>query len=82
MQTKSNPTKALVWSGQNCPWCERAKALLEAKGIPYTVKQIGVDGVTKDDFFAANPGARTVPQVWFDDETLVGGFEQLKAVLQ
>lgn len=80
MLTKSNPTKALVWSGQNCP-CERAKALLDSKNIPYTVKQIGVDGVTKEDFFAANPGARTVPQVWFDDETLIGGFEQLKVAL-
>jgi glutaredoxin len=80
MQTKSNPTKALVWSGQNCPWCERAKALLDSKGIPYVVKQIGVDGVTKEMFFEANPGARTVPQVWLDGQ-LVGGFDQLKAVL-
>ena len=79
MQTKSNPTKAIVWSGQNCTWCERAKALLTSKNIPYEVKQIGVNA-TREEFFQANPGARTVPQVWLDGE-LVGGFDQLKAVL-
>lgn len=82
MPTKLNPTNVLVWSGTSCPWCERAKLLLDGKNIPYTVKQIGIDGVTKEDFFNANPGARTVPQIWFDDKTLIGGFEDLKKALQ
>lgn len=82
MQAKLNPTNVTVWSSANCPWCDRAKQLLDSKGIAYTVKQIGADGITKDDFFQANPGARTVPQVWFDSNTLVGGFEDLKKALQ
>lgn len=77
MQT--NFKAAVVWSGTNCPWCERAKALLDTHNIPYTTKHIGVH-VTKEEFFEANRGARTVPQVWLDD-VLVGGFEDLKKVL-
>lgn len=79
MQTKSKPNKVTLWSGQNCTWCDRAKVLLDCKNIPYEVKQIGVNA-TREEFFLANPGARTVPQIWFDDQ-LVGGFEDLKKVL-
>lgn len=79
MQTNSKFKSATVYSGANCPWCERAKALLDSKGIPYTVKTIGVD-ITKDEFFAAIPGARTVPQVFLDGNH-VGGFELLTKAL-
>ena len=80
MQTKSNPESAIVWSSANCPWCDRAKALLNSKGIPFQVMEIGKGPITKEMFFDANPGARTVPQIWLDGQ-LVGGFEDLKKVL-
>lgn len=83
MQTKLTPDTvalAAVWSSANCPWCDRAKQLLLSKGIPFLVREIGKDGTTKEDFFAANPGARTVPQVWLDSKH-IGGFEDLKKVL-
>lgn len=79
MLTESNTINNVVWSGQNCPWCERVKALLESKNIQFELKQIGVNA-TKEEFFEANPGARTVPQVWLQGK-LVGGFEQTKAAL-
>lgn len=84
MRTKLNPDSvimATVWSSSNCPWCDRAKQLLVSKGIPFKVLEIGKGDITKEKFFEANPGARTVPQVWLDGQ-LVGGFEQLKAALQ
>ena len=40
--------KAIVWSKYHCPYCDQAKALLEAKGIKYEEKKIG-DGYTKED---------------------------------
>lgn len=79
MLTESNTPKNIVWSGQNCPWCERVKALLDSKNIQYEVRQIGVNA-TKEEFFEANRGARTVPQVWLGGK-LIGGFEQTKAAL-
>ena len=71
--------KAVVWSKPACPFCEQAKGLLKMKGIPFEVKTIG-SGYTKEDLLEAVPTARTVPQIFLNDE-LVGGFTELKAKL-
>ena len=68
--------KAIVWSKYNCPYCEQAKALLSQKGIPFEDRKIG-DGYTKEELLEAVPTARTVPQI-FLDENLIGGFDDLK----
>ena len=71
--------KAIVWSKYQCPFCDQAKALLNSKGIQFEERKIG-DGWTKEDLLEAVPTARTVPQIFLDDE-LVGGFTELKAKL-
>jgi len=71
--------KATVWSKYHCPYCDQAKALLKQKGIPFEEKKIG-DGYTKEELLEAIPTARTVPQIFIDDE-LVGGFTELRARL-
>ena len=68
--------KAVVWSKYNCPYCEQAKGLLKMKGIPFEEKKIG-DGYTKEELLEAVPTARTVPQIFLDDQ-LIGGFTELK----
>ena len=68
--------KAVVWSKYHCPFCDQAKALLQQKGIPFEEKKIG-DGYTKEDLLEAIPTARTVPQIYIDEQ-LVGGFTELK----
>lgn len=68
--------KAIVWSKYHCPYCDQAKALLTQKGIEFEEKKIG-DGYTKEDLLEAVPTARTVPQI-FLDEQLIGGFNELK----
>jgi glutaredoxin len=68
--------KAIVWSKYNCPYCDQAKALLKQRGIPFEEKKIG-DGYTKEDLLEAVPTARTVPQIFLDEE-LIGGFNELK----
>lgn len=68
--------KAVVWSKYHCPFCDQAKALLKAKGIEFEEKKIG-DGYTKEELLEAVPTARTVPQVFLDDQ-LIGGFTELK----
>jgi glutaredoxin len=71
--------KAVVWSKYNCPYCDQAKALLKMKGIAFEEKKIG-DGYTKEDLLEAVPTARTVPQIFLDEE-LIGGFSELKSKL-
>jgi glutaredoxin 3 len=71
--------KAIVYSKYNCPYCDQAKALLKQKGIQVEERKIG-DGYSKEDLLEAVPNARTVPQI-FIDEQLIGGFTELKAHL-
>jgi glutaredoxin 3 len=72
--------KAVVWSKTQCPYCDQAKALLTQRGIEFEEKKIG-DGYTKEDLLEAVPSARTVPQIFLDEE-LIGGFQELKQRLK
>ena len=70
---------AIVWSKENCMFCDQAKALLNQKGIAFEERKIG-DGWTKEDLLEAVPTARTVPQIFLGEE-LIGGFTELRAHL-
>jgi len=69
--------KALVWSKDMCPYCERAKILLKQKGIEIEERKIGA-GWTKEQLIESIPNARTVPQIYLGEE-YIGGFTELKA---
>jgi glutaredoxin 3 len=71
--------KAVLWSGYNCTYCDQAKQFLKTKNIAFEERKIG-DGWTKEEFFDAVPGARTVPQIFLDDQ-YVGGLAELKKLL-
>jgi len=71
--------KAVVWSKYHCPFCDQAKALLRQRDIPFEEKKIG-DGYSKEELLEAVPTARTVPQIFINDQ-LIGGFTELKAHL-
>lgn len=71
---------AVVWSQPQCPWCDRAKALLKQHNIATTVNMLGTNNLTKEDLLKAVPAARSVPQIFLDGE-YVGGFEALQKVL-
>jgi len=69
-------SKAIVWSKDACPFCLQAKALLESKGIEYEERNINND-YTKEQLLESVPTARTLPQIFLDDE-YIGGFTELK----
>ena len=71
--------KAVVWSKDSCPFCDQAKALLKMKGIEFEERKVGGDW-TKEQLLEAVPTARTVPQIFLDDQH-IGGFQELKAHL-
>ena len=72
--------KAVIWSKYQCPYCDQAKALLTQKGYTIEERKIG-DGYTKEDLLEAVPSARTVPQIFINEE-LIGGFTELKQHLE
>ena len=68
----------IVYSTPFCPYCVRAKRLLEEKGVPFT--EIGVMG--KPELrreMEARSGGYTVPQIFIDDKH-VGGCDELYAL--
>jgi glutaredoxin 3 len=72
--------KATVWSKDQCPYCVQAKALLESKGIEYEERNIMHGTYTKEQLLEAVPTARSVPQIFLDEE-YVGGFNELRKKL-
>jgi glutaredoxin 3 len=73
-------TKAIVWSKNNCPFCVQAKALLKMKGIEYEERNVQ-ENWTKEQLLEAVPTARTLPQIFLDDN-YIGGFTELRKHLQ
>jgi len=72
--------KAVVWSKNACPFCDQAKNLLKLKGIEFEERNISTDW-TREQLLEAVPNARTVPQI-FLNEQLIGGFTELRKHLK
>ena len=72
--------QAVVWSKDSCPFCLQAKALLESRGIKFEERNVSKDW-TREQLLAAVPNARTLPQIFLDDN-YVGGFTELRRHLQ
>ncbi len=68
--------KAIVWSKDQCPYCDQAKALLKSRNIEFEERNVSQDW-TREQLLEAVPTARTVPQIFLDEE-LVGGFNELR----
>jgi glutaredoxin 3 len=64
----------LVYTTEYCPFCVRAKALLEARGIPYREIDLARDPEGRAEL-VRRTGMMTFPQVLVDGE-LVGGFQE------
>ena len=71
--------KAIVWSKDQCPYCDQAKALLKSRNIEFEERNI-MHNWTREQLLEAVPNARTVPQIFLDDQ-LVGGFTELRTKL-
>lgn len=72
--------KAIIWSRDQCPYCDQAKKLLESRGVEYEERRIG-SGWTREQLLESVPSARTVPQIFIDGE-LVGGYTELRNKLK
>jgi len=72
--------KVIVWSKDNCTFCDQAKTLLEQRNIAYEERKIG-HGYTREDLLEAVPAARTVPQI-FVNNNHVGGFTELRKYIE
>ena len=72
--------KAVVWSKPECSQCESAKYLLKTKGIEYEEKNLA-EGYKIQDLLELVPNAKTMPQIWLDEEH-IGGYRELQEKLK
>jgi glutaredoxin len=64
-----------VYSKNQCPFCDRAKALLESKGISFNV--INIEEQPEHRETLVDLGLRSVPQIFKDGVLLPGGYQGL-----
>jgi glutaredoxin 3 len=71
--------QVVVYSTGWCPYCERAKGLLERKGVAYQEIKVDENPAERAAMLARSGGRRTVPQIFFG-ERHIGGFDELYAL--
>ena len=79
MTTVTGTPDIVVYSTAWCGYCDRAKALLERKGLAYRDIRVDEDPAERQAMLARTGGRRTVPQVFIGDRH-VGGFDELYAL--
>jgi glutaredoxin 3 len=73
-----SPPKVTLYVTDWCPYCSRARRLLESKGVPY--EEIDVESVSGARAeMQARSGQSSVPQI-FIGENHVGGCDDLHAL--
>ncbi|GJL84428.1 MAG: glutaredoxin 3 [Micavibrio sp.] len=69
--------KVEIYTTQTCPYCVKAKGLLERKGVEYTEIDVGSDDEARIKLVEKAGGARTVPQIFINDNLVQGGSDGL-----
>jgi glutaredoxin 3 len=72
-------TTVEIYTKFACPYCVRAKHLLDGKGVSYTEYDVTMGGAKRAEMVARAPGAQTVPQIFIND-VAIGGSDDLRAL--
>ena len=68
-----------IYTWRTCPFCVRAKQLLDRKGVTYTEHSVDGDEPARDAMAARGNGRRSVPQIFIADQH-IGGCDELHAL--
>ncbi len=74
--SNTTPPQVVVYSADYCPYCDKAKDLLKAKGAQYKEINVTHDDDAKQEIMQKT-GLKTVPQVFIGEE-FIGGFDKLR----
>lgn len=66
-----------VYSFEGCPWCDKVKKYLAARGVEYEVRDIEVNPEYADECEKIS-GDLTVPVTTIDGKNFVLGFDKRK----
>ncbi len=70
----------IIYSTANCPYCQRAKMLLEAKGVVYDEVRVDLDPARLEEMIERSK-RRSVPQIFIHGKS-IGGFDELRELEQ
>ncbi len=71
-----------IYTWRMCPFCIRAKHLLDKKNVKYTEYVIDGDDAARSAMVArGSDGKRSVPQIFINDQH-IGGFDAIHALDQ
>lgn len=68
-----------VYSGPSCPYCSRAKALLQKKGMGFEEINVREDASKLQEMMERSKGRQTIPQIFINGEH-IGGCDDLYAL--
>jgi glutaredoxin 3 len=68
-----------IYTTMWCPYCARAKALLERKGVTYHEIDVDAQPGRRAEMVQRAHGGRTVPQIFINGE-YIGGCDDLHAL--
>ncbi|MEL6250172.1 MAG: glutaredoxin 3 [Cyanobacteria bacterium J06626_23] len=71
--------KVEIYTWSRCPFCIRAKALLDDKQVEYTEYCIDGDEDARDVMAKRSNGKRSLPQIFIDDRH-IGGCDDIHAL--
>jgi glutaredoxin 3 len=68
-----------IYTTPYCPYCSRAKALLQSKGVDYSETDVSADSELRSAMTTRANGRHTVPQIFIDNRH-IGGCDDLYAL--
>ena len=68
-----------IYTWSSCPFCIRAKALLDQKGVEYSEYCIDGNEEAREKMAQRSNGKRSLPQIFIDDRH-IGGCDDLYAL--
>jgi glutaredoxin 3 len=68
-----------IYTKTFCPYCIRAKHVLDSKGIEYQEHMVDLGGPTHSEMIQRADGRTSVPQIFIDDRH-IGGCDELIAL--
>ena len=69
----------LVYSGPSCPYCTRAKLLLQKKGAAFTEIDVRAEPDKMEEMMSKSGGKRSIPQIFIGGKH-IGGCDDLYAL--
>ena len=71
--------KVEIYTKGYCPYCIRAKSLLDSKKVEYTEYKIDLQPELRDGMIDRANGGYTVPQIFINDQH-IGGCDEMMAL--